>query len=564
MPKVTGVPPDALADFPVDPGAFAAGLVKHLILLGEEEAFRVLENAELEIGVNDFDNWNGGTYGWGLRARMSMESFSAFAPAEKARTEKAILEAAQRLFVEHENHGISSVLLVPRLDGTTSPSGTYDAKTGYPSREAFFEARELELVRPIGHGGFSEVHLVRRRLTNTHLAAKFFDPHPLIVDTPERVQKARSRLLREGALLESIRHPGVVGLVDCALIRGDPVLLLEFVDGEPMSSVRERRGRLPIIDALPMMIQVLDALAACHDQGVIHRDVSPKNVVVHPSGKAVLIDFGLGAGEELRADSRLTTQPLGTPGYRAPELDHDPLQAKPTVDVYSAAAVTVFMLTGRPPQVGVPPQLSEVPLLVADGLRRALEPNPSRRLTSARELRDIFHEAISPGRPVARRQSTLNDTDLREFLELSASSDLEGPVAELYREFASAVSSVPPPEHEDAALALLVAAARRQLDLVWKAKPSTDRCDAESLRLAYGRLIAVRSGKLVTPSEVDVRRAFSGAVANGWLSEEEYDSWHPGMASGSGWRQCYYPTVIGRRWLAAHLNFELPELEHAE
>jgi hypothetical protein len=305
------------------------------------------------------------------------------------------------------------------------------------------------------------------------------------------------------------------------------------------------------------MVQVLDALDACHSRAVVHRDVSPRNVIVDGSGRAVLIDFGLGFSEEFTAGSRLTTQPLGTSGFRAPELDHDPLLAAPTVDVYSAACLAVFLLTGRAPQVGAPVEVDAPPVLVA-ALRHALVADPGRRLASARALKEAFAATLRPASAAATAAPSqlISRQEAHEYLGLLPTAQLEGAADELVREFMVAVARLSAlPSDRDVALAVLLTAANENLDLLWGARPPACRCDAEALAASCSRLLAILSGESRSPAKTVVDRAFAVAIQRGWLREDSYDSWVPGMRSGSGMRDSYRATSLGRRWLASTLGF---------
>lgn len=544
--------------FPVDADKFVASLFELLRLQGNQLAIDLMENAALEIAVSDYDNWNGGTYGWWLRVRVGMAAFAGLEEASKGQVEKTILDAGRRLFQEFENHGLSQVLFVPGF--VEPPDAPFHMVRGFSTREAFFAAREIDFVRDIGSGGFAKVVLARRRRLDVSLAVKFFAPHPFNADSEERRDKARARLVREARLLAGIDHPGVVRLIDFSTVNGDPVLVLEYVDGVTLDAIRRRDGPLSLVAACGYMVQVLDALDACHQVGVVHRDVSPRNVIVDGAGRVVLIDFGLGFSEEFIAESRrLTTQPLGTPGYRAPELDHAPLLAAPSADVYGAAALAVFLLTGRAPQVGARVEVDGAPPVLLAALRDALVPDPARRLPSARALKAAFVAALEPV-PVAAltvASQIISEVEAREFLGIRPSVELEGPAAELVREFMVAVARLGASSADrHVAVALLLSAANESLDALWKVRPANSRCDSEVLKSSFSRLTAILSGETRAPAAAVIERAFADAVQRGWLQEDSYDSWVPGMRSGTGMRDSFRATSLGRRWLASTLGFQ--------
>lgn len=561
MPRMMGTLPDTLDKFPVNAFKFIGSLARLLRLDSQDASADLLDAATVELDVADYDNWNGGTYGWGLRVRVPLDTFAKFNGDQKTQFESRVLAAARRLIEQYEGHGFTQVLMVPEFEGEAPPLPT--PKHGHASREAFYAARELDLERALRSGGNAEVVLVRRRLLGSRLAVKFFSPHPFNATSDARVEKARQRLLREGRLLASIRHQNVVALHDCALVQGDPALVLEYVEGSTVAELRDERGPLPLSEVVPLADQLIDALTACHVQGIVHRDVSPNNVVVDGRGRLVLLDFGLGFSAELQTGSRLTTQPMGTPGFQAPESLIDPTASRPTVDIFAVGAMITYLLTGRPPQIGVPPAIPEIPADLTAAIRQSLEANPERRLQSLEELRGPLRDSVcNRHERVAgpSMRSGLAEADLRELLGIPERASLDDRVGRLLAEFGAAAHAVfKLPEHKDAALATLLTAGRRQVDILWNAASSENRCDATELEKAYGKAVAFASGSLQMPPGVAIQVAFARATQHGWISEDRYDSWHPGMASGSGWRDCYLATGLGRRFLESTLRFSTPD-----
>jgi eukaryotic-like serine/threonine-protein kinase len=132
--------------------------------------------------------------------------------------------------------------------------------------------------------------------------------------------------------------------------RESAYLVMELVDGEPLSAVLARRGSLPPAEARDVLYQAAMALQAAHDAGVVHRDVKPANILVDADGYARLTDFGI---SKSTAGSHLTQtgEVLGTAHYLSPEqLRGEP--AGPASDIYSLAVVGYELLTGAPPFSG--------------------------------------------------------------------------------------------------------------------------------------------------------------------------------------------------------------------
>ncbi|MEZ6187315.1 MAG: protein kinase [Planctomycetota bacterium] len=164
---------------------------------------------------------------------------------------------------------------------------------------------------------------------------------------------ARRRFLTEVEALARLRHPGVVPVLGAGEHQGVPYMALELVDGESLAA-RLRRGPLPVFEALRVAGQVAQALSYVHGCGVLHRDLTPGNVLLRRDGQALLTDFGL-ARDEQAEHSRVTQSGvfLGTPGYWSPEQALGRRGAVgPRTDVYGLGAVLYACLTGRAPVEG--------------------------------------------------------------------------------------------------------------------------------------------------------------------------------------------------------------------
>lgn len=192
------------------------------------------------------------------------------------------------------------------------------------------------VVRTLGRGGSGAVYLVRDE-GGGEAALK-------LVDTASA--GARVRLAREVAALQALRHPAVPRVVDAELDEEEAFVVFEFIDGPSLSQRVRAHGPLGP-DALAEFAATLaDALEAVHAAGVVHRDVTPSNVLMGPAGPA-LIDFGLSHHQD---DERVTQTGLvsGTAGYVAPEVI-DGAEPSPASDDWGFAATLAFAATGKAP-----------------------------------------------------------------------------------------------------------------------------------------------------------------------------------------------------------------------
>jgi TolB-like protein/Tfp pilus assembly protein PilF len=248
------------------------------------------------------------------------------------------------------------------------------------------------IEREVGAGGMATVFLARDERNERPVAIKILRAG---ADSAAGVE----RFEREIKLLARLQHPLILPLHDSGIAGEALYFVMPYVDGEALRDRILRDGPLPIADALRIAIEVADALAYAHAQGVVHRDIKPENIMLW-RGHAVVADFGIASiAYAASADdaSRLTHAGawLGTPGYMSPEQAAGELGIGPASDQYSLALVLYEMLTGSPPFVGslrsvIARQVTESPRpitesrpdvspTVASALGRALAKKPDDR-----------------------------------------------------------------------------------------------------------------------------------------------------------------------------------------
>lgn len=255
-----------------------------------------------------------------------------------------------------------------------------------------------ELIEPIGVGGMAAVIRARDAHLDRTVALKILPPE--MAADPEVVM----RFQQEARAAARLDHENIARVYDCGEDQGLHYIAFEFVEGENLRAALERRGRLPVGEAVCCMLQIATGLTHAAARGVVHRDIKPSNIIIGPRGRAKLVDMGL--ARSLGHGDLALTQPgttLGTFDYISPEQALDPRQADCRSDIYSLGCTFYHMLTGQAPvpegtaakklhhhqQVAPvdPRQLnSEVPDEVAATLARMMAKNPAERYQQPVEL----------------------------------------------------------------------------------------------------------------------------------------------------------------------------------
>jgi serine/threonine-protein kinase len=226
------------------------------------------------------------------------------------------------------------------------------------------------LLERVGEGGTAEVYRAEHPERG---ACAFKVLRQRLRGDPTAVK----RFLREAGYGSRVVHPGVVRTYDFGEADGLHYLALEWADGESLASFLHRNGPLAPGDAVPLVRQLADALAAAHKAGIVHRDLKPENIMYDSAqGTVKLLDFGIARDAELPPEERLTRTGffVGTLQYVAPEaLSGELVDGR--ADIYSLATITYYLLSGRHPYVGRSPRelfqqlLSQPPLPLSQAVK---------------------------------------------------------------------------------------------------------------------------------------------------------------------------------------------------
>lgn len=254
------------------------------------------------------------------------------------------------------------------------------------------------IVAPLGQGGMGAVYRAWDMRLNVSVAVKEMIPQPGL--DPQTLAQLRNQFHQEATVLARLLHPSLVRVTDFFEEGDNAYLVMDFVEGESLAERISRQGALPEAEVLAWAGQLLDALAYCHNQGIIHRDIKPQNVIIRPDGRAVLVDFGLvKLWDPHDPRTKTVMRGMGTPEYAPPEqYEADTGHTDPRSDLYSLGATIYHALAGQAPptatlRIASPehflpvrqanPRVSDT---TERAVLRAMELNRSRRWGNAAEM----------------------------------------------------------------------------------------------------------------------------------------------------------------------------------
>lgn len=266
------------------------------------------------------------------------------------------------------------------------------------------------LIQGVGRGGMAEVYLAEDGRLQRQVAVKVL-PTTLATDSA-----FRARFEREARAAARLQHPHILAVYDFGEEDGIPYLVMPFMNGGSLSQViAKARGPLPIAKVVQWATEIGEALKYAHDQGIIHRDVKPGNMLLGSEEHLLLADFGI--AKVLNETTTLTStgSSIGSPEYMAPEQATG--KADYRSDIYALGVVIFQILTGRLPFTAQTPvqammlHVKEAPPSpralnpaispqVEAVVLRALAKRPEQRYQSATDLTEAL-KAAATGRPIA-------------------------------------------------------------------------------------------------------------------------------------------------------------------
>jgi serine/threonine protein kinase len=293
-----------------------------------------------------------------------------------------------------------------------------------------------EIGALIGHGATASVFEGTHTGLGKRVALKVLHEH-LTAD-----EEMRARFVREGRVASRLEHPNVVGILDVGVDGDVAYLVMERLDGQDLARLLSERGKLPVAEALEIVLPVAAALAFAHDRGIVHRDLKPANIFLardrHGDVQPKIVDFGLSK----LLTATVETAPLtahdtviGTLQYMAPEQTFGTAHAGAKADQYSLGAILYEALTGRTPfedesfyallekirHAELAPMrtlVPSIPLALDEAVCRALSRSPEHRFDTVRG----FGRAVSP--MAEPRTAALWERDFARQAESGVAPDL--------------------------------------------------------------------------------------------------------------------------------------------
>ena len=308
------------------------------------------------------------------------------------------------------------------------------------------------IVRFIAAGGFGCTYEAEHVLLRKRIAIKEFfmqdycnrdaDTNWVTVGTQsmhELVDKYRQRFLDEARALSGLHHEGIVSVSDVFEENGTAYYVMDYVEGQSLAKCC-KGNPLPEKAAIYYIRQVCEALMEVHDQGRLHLDIKPDNIMVKSDGRTLLIDFGTSKQFDIAGGGNTATTPVFTPGYAPLEQTlGDAKQYLPATDIYALGATLYALLTGRAPLQPAARLNQGEGLTFPDGIsaatrhavEKALEIRMNDRPQSVREFIALLDAAIRPARvatqkasqpsaPPQKQATPANSTDQSTLLQQSS------------------------------------------------------------------------------------------------------------------------------------------------
>jgi serine/threonine-protein kinase len=225
-----------------------------------------------------------------------------------------------------------------------------------PELEEAFDAEDLvgtsiggcQVMERIGEGGMGVVYLGKHMTLDRSVAIK-------VLPRKMTTKFFRERFLAESRAAARLIHPNVVQIFDAGEERGNPYIIMEYVEGATVKQLINTRKRLGLAFVVRVIGEAAQGLGAAHKLKMVHRDVKPENIMISFSGETKVMDFGLAKDVGMQGDVTRAGMLMGTPYYMAPEQFKGDMDVDHRADIYALGVTLYHMLVGNPPFLGDSP-----------------------------------------------------------------------------------------------------------------------------------------------------------------------------------------------------------------
>ncbi len=252
------------------------------------------------------------------------------------------------------------------------------------------------LQKLVGRGGMASVYQARDLMLERPVAIK------VLREAYSRDPAFRERFRQEAKAAANLSHPNIVTVHDFGYDKGRLFIIMEHVPGTDLRTMLEQRGRFPVEEAIPLLVQICAGLGYAHRAGLVHCDIKPHNILITPDRRVKVTDFGIARALASINPDELTDIVWGSPQYFSPEQAAGKAPS-PSSDVYSLGVIMYQMLTGQLPFVSasaeelaemhrqaapVPPRKinQDIPPVLEQIILKILAKEPSARYRTADQL----------------------------------------------------------------------------------------------------------------------------------------------------------------------------------
>ena len=277
-----------------------------------------------------------------------------------------------------------------------------------------------EIVELLGEGGMAFVYKAKDMQLERMVAIKTLKPN--YVEQTTFVE----RFKREAQTAANLNHPNIVQIFDWG-IEEEPYFVMEYIEGNTLTSIISNKKTISLSDVLFIGAQVANGLQAAHSQGLVHRDIKPGNIMITPSGKVKVTDFGIVSIQDEESDITKTGSILGTASYISPEQAQGKAVSVGS-DLYSLGTVLYELITGNPPFEADTPiatatkHLTErpekpskyrqdLPKGIENAILKLLHKTPRDRFKSAEDLRAVLLQQRNQLEMVQTQESLVDLTN---------------------------------------------------------------------------------------------------------------------------------------------------------